>query len=75
MHLNSRCSGVDVVKTAKHRSADNPAAASRLLGSWCLEIEAPMRAVNVVVLEELGEDGVEMVLVDHDHVVQAFGTD
>jgi hypothetical protein len=39
---------------------------------WCFEAQCPVRPVQLVVLDKLGEDRPEVLLVEDDEMVQAF---
>jgi hypothetical protein len=39
---------------------------------WGLEAQGPVRAGGVVVARELGQDDPQMLLVDHDEVIETF---
>jgi hypothetical protein len=66
----SRCPGVDVVGTSQPRSPDHCSVASRASRQRALETEAPVGTIGVVVVDELGEVGMEVSFVDDHDVVE-----
>ncbi len=72
--------GVPMVQAADLRDGNNFALRRRFDAAWCrrIAIQREMRAGRVVVVEILGQDAMQMGLVEHDEMIQtiaAYGTD
>jgi hypothetical protein len=61
-----------VVKAAQDRSANDVAMRYRRTWHRCLQLDAAMRTITVVVAHELREQGEQMPLVQHDDVVKTL---
>jgi hypothetical protein len=64
--------GIDVVEASQHRPLDHGSFATRASRQRALETEAPVWPVVVVVVEILGEERMQVLLVDDDRVVQTL---
>ena len=61
-----------MVETSQYRFSDHRSIATRASRQRALESEAPVWAIGVVVIDVLGEQSMEVPLVDDDHVVQTL---
>ncbi len=64
-----------MVEPAQNRSDSNPTVAGLRLWNRCLQAEAAVRTIMVVVVDELDQDPAEMTFVDGNQVVEALPTD
>jgi hypothetical protein len=63
---------VRVMKSAENRSSDNDAIRLWWAGYRRLQIQRAVRSVPVVVTEELGQQREQMLLIQHNGVVQTL---
>src|SRR6266567_3592843 len=75
--VSSRQASVTVVETSKHRQSDNLALLWGFNGArfGTILFESSMRAMAVKIIEVIDQYPVQMLSMEHEHIVQALASD
>ena len=75
--ISGSLAGIAVMKAADQGQFDDVALIGRLDGTRFRTIlfQRPVRAMSMIIGQVVRESSMQMVLIEHDHVVQTFPTD